>query len=171
MKKIYAGIGSRKTPVEILESMTKVASQLEVRDWVLRSGGADGADLAFEAGVSNPENKVIYLPWRSFNKRQDWEGCVWNYTDEHARIAAEHHPKWSFMRHGVKKLHTRNVAQVLGDDCSTPADAVVCWTPDGSDSGGTGQAIRIAWAYDIPVFNLYDEKILAKFLNMEFDNE
>ena len=75
------------------------------------------------------------------------------------------------MRHGVKKLHTRNVAQVLGDDCSSPADAVICWTPDGSDSGGTGQAIRIAWAYNIRVFNLHDEEILAKFLNMEFYNE
>lgn len=41
-----------------------------------------------------------------------------------------------------------------------PAAFVLCWTPDGSldgtgsDTGGTGQALRIAAAYDVPVFNL-----------------
>lgn len=168
---IYAGIGSRKTPSPILEAMTRIAAVLERQNWILRSGGADGADLAFENGVSNPANKVVYLPWRSFNNRQDWTGCVWNYMEEHEKIAAEHHPKWDFMRHGVRKLHTRNVAQVLGDDCRSPADAVVCWTPDGRDSGGTGQAIRIALAYKIPVFNLHDDEVLAKFLNMESHDE
>ena len=171
MRKIYAGIGSRKTPGNILEAMTDIASRLERAGWILRSGGADGADLAFEAGVSDPMDKEVYLPWRGFNKRQDWESCTWNYTEEHERIAAEHHPKWMFLRHGVRRLHTRNVAQVLGADCGTPADAVVCWTSDGEDSGGTGQAIRIARAHGIPVFNLHDEETLAKFLNMEFQDE
>ncbi|NMA16004.1 MAG: hypothetical protein GX935_02005, partial [Erysipelotrichia bacterium] len=30
---------------------------------------------------------------------------------------------------------------------------IICWTKNGSGSGGTGQAIRIAKAYDIPIFD------------------
>jgi len=171
MRKIYAGIGSRETPAEILEAMKRIAGQLEKQDFVLRSGGADGADLAFESGVSDPANKEIYLPWRAFNKRQDWDGCIWNYTDEHEKIAARHHPKWIWLRQGVKKLHTRNVAQVLGADCSSPADLVICWTPDGRASGGTGQAMRIAEFYGIPIHNLYDPETLRGFLDMEVHDE
>ena len=97
MSRHYAGIGSRKTPPEILEAMTRIAAELERRDWILRSGGADGADLAFESGVQDAAHKEVYLPWKSFNGRQDWDGCIWNYTEEHERIAAEHHPKWMFL--------------------------------------------------------------------------
>lgn len=43
----YTGIGSRQTPPEILKMMTKIATQLESKGWVLRSGGAEGADEAF----------------------------------------------------------------------------------------------------------------------------
>jgi len=171
MQKIYAGIGSRDTPGEILESMTKIARKFEEHGWILRSGGADGADRAFEAGVADPAHKEIYLPWRGFNGRQDWDGCIWNYTEEHERIAAHYHPKWLFLRHGVKKLHTRNVSQVLGADCSSPANFVICWTRDGRASGGTGQALRIAEDKAIPIFNLHDAETLKKCLNMEFYNE
>jgi predicted Rossmann fold nucleotide-binding protein DprA/Smf involved in DNA uptake len=48
--KYYAGIGSRETPKEICNKMTEIASLLEKQDFVLRSGGANGADSAFEKG-------------------------------------------------------------------------------------------------------------------------
>jgi hypothetical protein len=34
---------------------------------------------------------------------------------------------------------------------------VVCWTKDGKSSGGTGQALRIAEYYSIPIFNLKND--------------
>jgi hypothetical protein len=42
---------------------------------------------------------------------------------------------------------------VLGHDLRSPSRFVVCWTADGRATGGTGQAIRIAEAYAVPVFN------------------
>ncbi|MBB6125422.1 DUF736 family protein [Sphingobium subterraneum] len=48
---------------------------------------------------------------------------------------------------------TRNVFQVLGPVLDAPADFVLCWTADGEASGGTGQAIRIAAAHGVPVYN------------------
>lgn len=49
--KYYSGVDSRKTPPNILDLMTKVAQKLAGQGWVLPSGGADGADSAFETGV------------------------------------------------------------------------------------------------------------------------
>jgi predicted Rossmann fold nucleotide-binding protein DprA/Smf involved in DNA uptake len=63
-QKPYAGIGSRRTPSEILELMKEIGSKLEIEGWLLRSGGAPGADQAFEAGISKDEAKQIWLPWQ-----------------------------------------------------------------------------------------------------------
>jgi predicted Rossmann fold nucleotide-binding protein DprA/Smf involved in DNA uptake len=44
MTKYYAGIGSRETPKDICDIMTQLAIKLANNGWVLRSGGAKGAD-------------------------------------------------------------------------------------------------------------------------------
>lgn len=57
----------------------------------------------------------------------------------------------------------RNAFQVLGRGFAEPVEFVVCWTPKYSvdeagrvcdASGGTGQAVRIAYALGIPVYHL-----------------
>ena len=50
----------------------------------------------------------------------------------------------------------RNYRQVRGLD-EPDSEFVICWTHDGTDVGGTGQAIRIANHYGIPVFNMFDK--------------
>ena len=55
--------------------------------------------------------------------------------------------------------------QVLGEDLQTPTSFIVCWTKDGKASGGTGQALRVAKKYDIPVFNLYNENAKIELYN------
>lgn len=146
----YAGIGSRETPDRICERMTEIAQDLS--DWVLRSGFADGADQAFERGSKHRE---IFIPWPGFNGSNGHRGhIVPEITYEMREIAESYHPAWSRCSDGAKKMHARNVCQVLGLDCRTPVDLVICWTPGGSGSGGTGQALRIARGYDIPVVDL-----------------
>ena len=71
--KYYAGIGSRETPKEIQDWFKIVAKYLEKNGYTLRSGGAKGADQAFERGVSEDDMKEIYLPWRGFeNNKSKW---------------------------------------------------------------------------------------------------
>lgn len=154
---VYAGIGSRKTPANVLDLMTRIATKLDAWKWVLRSGGADGADTAFENGATQ---KGTYLPWPGFNGRDG----VWVVRDRPSEramsIAAKYHPSWTHLREPVQKLHARNVHQILGADCTSPCTMVVCWTPDGSTgittahTGGTGQALRIALHHGVPIFNL-----------------
>lgn len=151
--RIYAGIGSRETPPEVCETMTRIAVHLNTRSWLLRSGHAPGADEAFEKGSAFPYSE-IFLPWQNFRGAMGQEYVVPTFTPEIQKIAKDHHPRWDLCNVHVRKLHMRNVCQVLGQDCQTKAAMVICWTPEGKGSGGTGQAIRIARAYDIPVFDI-----------------
>ena len=69
----------------------------------------------------------------------------------------------------------RNVLQVTGytnGDVNENTNVIICWTPDGAetasdttkDTGGTGQAIRVASYLNIPVFNLQRPKRLPQLI-------
>lgn len=153
MNKIFTGIGSRQTPPEILEKMKAIAKFLSERGYTLRSGGADGADSAFEQGATKKE---IFLPWNNYNGRKVDNISFFSdpLYDKHFNLAASIHPAWEKCSPGAKKMHARNTQQILGKDLDTPCDFVVCWTKDGKLVGGTSTAIRLAMSYNIPVFNL-----------------
>lgn len=164
--KTYAGIGSRETPADVLDLMY-VAGVFFGRSYILRTGGAQGADSAFLQGCVTVDGLAeLYLPWRGFNNiRADMlPECV-EIIDEPTAdayaIAEQHHPNWRSMGRGARRLHARNTHQILGRDCHTPVDFVLCWTVDASGAGGTGQAIRIAQAHGIRVLDLGDPRVLA----------
>ena len=139
--------------------MQTLAATLEKESWVLRSGGADGADFYFERGVKDSSNKEIYLPSASFNGRYSLEPGCHNFSflpgaQAALETVAKYHPAPSRLTPFAQKLMARNAMQVLGPDLQTPSCAVVCWTPGGRMEGGTSQAIRIALDHKIPVHNL-----------------
>ncbi len=158
----YAGIGSRETPADILALMTKIAAKLAKSGHILRSGAADGADAAFEAGAIENEyiDTEIYLPWLGFNGHNSTL-----LPSKDAFIMAEkYHPAWHKCSSAARKLHARNCHQVLGKDLKTPSAFVICWTNGALGGGGTGQAIRIAKVHNIPVYDLADPVILQKYI-------
>lgn len=163
--KIYAGIGARDTPPEYLELMTHIAQDLGP-NWMLRSGGATGADSAFAAGA---EHKEVHLPWNSYNNQ--WEGrdgaIVPTINPRAYEIAAKHHPYWYGLRDSAKTLMCRNVTIVLGQNLDDYAKMIICWTKDGRLVGGTSQAMRVAFDYDIPVFNLALEEDIKRLIKFE----
>lgn len=120
---------------------------------------AKGADQAFEFGATLGGGLVeIYLPWKGFEGRQD--GKIVAPAKDALELAEYYHPNWKALKQGARKLMARNGYQVLGPNLYDSVDMVICWTPDGSVDGtgskvgGTGQALRIADDYDIPVLNL-----------------
>lgn len=140
--KIYAGIGSRETPMPILKQMVTMGAARALIGWKLHSGGAKGADSAFEAGCDlEAGHKHIFT--------------AADATEEALAMAAQYHPAWSRCSSYARRLHARNMFIILGPSLDRPVDEVVCWTPNGGVTGGTGQALRVAQAYDIPVTNLY----------------
>lgn len=157
--KYYAGVGSRETPPEILQKMRDLAGRLAQRGYILRSGAADGADSAFEAGCDAVKGaKDIWLPWPGYQNRRDGSFP----TEAMFELAATLHPAWENLGRGPRALHARNTGQVLGGELATPVSFVLCYTKDGCEAeaertrntGGTGTAIVLAARHGIPVFNL-----------------
>lgn len=157
--KYYAGIGSRETPKDVCLRMTQIAQRLSSLGYCLRSGGAEGADEAFEFGA---KHKQIYLPWSGFNgkKPNDIDYVVPPFRFD---LVEKYHPKPSVLSDGGRKLMSRNSYQVLGPNLDDPVDFVLCWTVGGKLKGGTAQALRIAKDYKIPVFNFGEKDGFQKF--------
>lgn len=154
MGKYFAGIGSRETPPTLRNKIQTICQDLISKQYTLRSGGADGADRFFEEAYIKYNGEMeIYLPWKNFN---DNKSPLYNISPEAFEIAKEFHPKWNALSQGARQLHARNVYQVLGKDLMTPVEFVLYWTKDGKASGGTGQAMRIAKAYNINMYNVED---------------
>lgn len=149
---IYAGIGARDLPEEYKTPMVNLARYMASYNHTLRSGGANGADTAFEKGCDVLSGKKeIYLPKKGFNKNPS---PLFGSTREARQIAKHFHPYWENLGCYARDFMGRNTYQILGLDLKTPADCVICWTPEGKIVGGTGQALRMAEHYHIPVFNL-----------------
>ena len=167
MNKIYTGIGSRNTPIEILNLMTKIATELSNRGYLLRSGGADGADLAFEKGS---DNKEIYLPWINFNNNDSplyLPFSIKECNEKAVELAKKFHPKWDNLSFGAKKMMIRNSHQLFGWKMDIESDFVIAWTKDGKDTGGTGQALRIAKYYDIKIYNLFNDNDIKQLKKLK----
>lgn len=151
--KFYAGIGSRTTPPEILVQCTRIACELEKLGFTLRSGGAEGADKAFAAGVKDPYNKVILRPKDSTREAED--------------LAETIHPAWHQCNSYARQLHGRNCQIILGERLDQPSEFVLAYTLD-EEQGGTSLGIRLARLRGIPVFNLADSQaagVLQEFLS------
>lgn len=119
-------------------------------DIELQSGAADGADKAFERGCDAAcGRKRIRLPWRGFN---GYGSGLFDLPEEAFRIAEAFHPAWKNLTPAAKKLMARSSFQIL-PDLQTPVDFVLCYTEGGSGNGGTGQALRIARHYTVPIFD------------------
>jgi hypothetical protein len=163
MTKLYAGVGSRRTPPDICELMTRLAKRLGADGWTCRTGGAQGADKAFERGATQLE---LYLPWPKFEGHEHTSAVALTSPNVEAyQIAEMLHPAWKQLDWKARALHGRNAHIVLGVQCKEPVAMLVCWTPDGvldgaettAETGGTGMAIRIASRWHVPVRNLQRE--------------
>lgn len=159
--KYYAGIGSRETPDNVLEVMIDIGRKLAEQGYILRSGGAEGADCAFEEGCDAAGgDKEIFIPWRGFNNKQHAPVKV---SVAALKIAKELHPAWNKCNEWAQLLHGRNVYQVLGQNLKSPVEFVVCWTEKGKTVGGTSTAIRLAEKHGIVVYNLGHKKGIDAF--------
>ena len=177
MEIYYAGIGSRKTPEDVCRKMFTAGRAMAKLGFILRSGGAKGADTSFESGVlaaaelkdsdaddSNvSSNSEIYLPRQGFNGHRS---PLYGSCKAARQIAKEYHPRWDILSCLGRDFHARNVYQILGRDLRTPSRFVLCWTPGGKVTGGTGQALRIAQDHDIPILNFAvdDDDSISEFI-------
>ena len=172
----YAGIGSRQTPPAVLDAMARIAHALGNAGVALSTGGADGADQAFETGALRTRAPLtVHTPWPGYNGyrpgadarpsvnviRPRPADTLQGHT--YADLARRHHPAWDGLRsRGVRALFVRNVSILAGaldaDGDALPVRAVIAYTPNGlargRAAGGTGHTLRIAEELGIPAVNL-----------------
>lgn len=173
--KFYCGIGSRRTPDDILCQMEALGQHAAAAGWTLRSGAARGADAAFEKGCDIVGGaKEIFIPWPRFNNHPSH--LCHPASAAAYQLASTIHPNWKRLNKVARMLVSRNMHQVLGEWMIDPADCVVCYTPDGCEShttygiktGGTGTAISAASRLGIPIFNLRNPGRLEDALEFMF---
>ncbi len=189
MNYYYTGIGSRDTPLDVQNAMFDIAYTLCEKGYRLRSGGARGADTAFQAGVEEVvrEHSLdsmgslgfadIYLPWKNYKRETEnylpWWDIPYTYSPEAENLAKEVHPAWHKCSKGAKLMHQRNVYQVLGHwpPEVEKSDFVLYYAKEtkyGKVSGGTATAVNVARKYGIPTINMYFDRWgnkLATLLN------
>lgn len=223
----YAGIGSRRikplseqdltdaqgnprNPTDeeknwawINKYMQRAAAKLESMGYILQSGGAEGSDSAFAAGVSDTKNMRVVTP-----RNENCKGKVsYQSTQEGLDSVDKYHENPSALPDFGRKLMERDYYQVMGNPSADmkKVDFVLCWAPvkpdgtrqyfgplrdangntvyerdkdgnikydkngkpkpiqDPRNTGGTGQAITIAQANGIPVYNLYLKEGFKRF--------
>jgi len=192
----FAGIGSRSQPYSLMLIMMRLSAVLMDKGWRLTSGGAQGADNAFEIGArlyfqykdATPavihDQLRIYLPWNGFEGRQEGMPGVlvpsrFETWPEAVKIANEFHPSLKTLSGAVEKFMGRNGYQVLQDELNQPVDMLVCSTQDqcidgtrtSHKTGGTGQALRLASHHKVPVRNLQHQPHLEKVVQFLYDNK
>jgi hypothetical protein len=175
----FTGIGSRKTPGNILKLMQAIGFRLGLLDIRLRSGGAEGADSAFEVGArrafteKHGSEPLIYLPYPGFRGKPGITFAPNSQTwKEATRIIRDLHPAWDRCSDFAKKAHTRNAFQILGSDLKTPSQFLVFYAEvsRGEIQGGTRTAVVLAQKFQIPCFNLFYSSAkpeLKAFLGIE----
>lgn len=172
MARYFTGVGARYgVPQSVYERVDRIGRYLIGIGYKCRTGDAVGMDAAWRH-ISQPDCE-FYAPKTRSNPLPGARIIV----DERYRLAKQitrqHHPYFHNLNDFDAELQIRNVFEVLGEDVNDPSEFLICWTKDGSEkktskeTGGTGQAIRLAIAYNVPVFNLYHsdaEERLAKHL-------
>lgn len=156
----YTLVGSREIPPEIETKLFEIAAALAKKGYTIRSGGADGSDLAGENGARSVDGLLeIYVPWQGFNNNPS--KLTW--IKEAFDMASTIHPVWDRLKLGAKQLHARNCHQVLGKDLKSPSLFLVAYTENGDVKGGTATALTLAALNGIPIFNLGLPNGLDKF--------
>lgn len=155
MTKYYAAVGDQTCPSRYYDIITKITRYFESDGYVVRTRGSKGFDEVVDESV---ERKELFVPWRGFEGRTT---NTYNPSQDVFDKAAEFHPRWYKLNNRVRRIMASATACVLGPDLKSRSEFVICWTPDAEQGGGTGQSIRVASYYGIPVFDLagmpYDE--------------
>lgn len=162
----YAGIGSRETPTIILKGMRNFATYMAEQGHTVSTGGAKGADSAFIDGAMQGNGSLRnYLPFPGYNGYRN-NIMPFDRSKKVMDLAKKYHPAWNRCSPTARLMHARNCNIILGPHLIEPVAFILCWTLNGLVQGGTGQALRLAKDYMIPVCNLGKAKTVEEAFEM-----
>lgn len=158
----YAGIGSRRAPLDVLTLCAQIGGLLRESGWILRSGHAIGCDQAFEAAGDDPDKACaeIFLPWKDYEADVQPYGAAYPMPSMPALEAARaRHPTPDRLSMAALRLLARNHHILFGRNLDEPVTFVCCWFDSAVKRGGTYYTAKLASDSGIPVHNLADSEI------------
>lgn len=185
IRRYWTGVGSRNTPPDILLMMQLIGKVLTDLGYILRSGGAEGADTAFYAGCKLSDKFYEFTPevflswdgmeaygkkWHHDPKEGFYDAHRYKTWQSANQIALLTRGSWERCGWGGQQHHTRNVFQVIGHSLTAPSDFLICWAPPVGKKtpwvrGGTVTAVKLAVQRKIEVFNLYHPEVFNRFVD------
>lgn len=177
-KSSFAGIGTSRTTEKECRQLSLISLCMVLSGHRVLSGCAHCSDHAFEFGAKvaydfihsrddsdlpKDYTKVFtgFLPWQGFNLRPNTSEYPKLDLTNALHLTAKYHPVFDKLTDPIKRLMARNAMQVLGQELNSKVSCIICSTSDGanaankisSKTGGTGQALRIAHDYGVPIYN------------------
>jgi len=159
-----ACIGSRELNAYQTSMCEKLGGWVVQCGHILDSGNAPGADQAFARGANQfrPDLVHLHLPWYKFERQAIHDDNVVHILDDldephlklYRQIAEKHHPAFSRLSQGAKKLMTRNSSILLPPPVYFTVDMCLAIPSAKRGGGGTGQGMRIALHESIRLVDL-----------------
>lgn len=174
--KPYVISGNPNPPAEVVESITKIAKELEAKGYTVRLGGFDGIEDTVEKATTKHE---VHLPWRGFNEKES----KFTFTPQRAKdIAKLFHPSFDGLKPVIQTFLAKNVRMVMGKDLKGPSLFAIIWSEDGAEkdseksfkTGNVGHLLSIANDLRIQVFNFGKpdaEARLRAFLDLNYNGQ
>lgn len=172
----YAATGNKEMPESFKPQIQRIGRNLEKAGFILRTGGMEGLEDVIEKSTTKLE---VHLPFKDFDGKQS----KFTFTSDFVKgIAKMFHTSFDTLKPVVQTFLAKNVRLVLGKDGKSPALFLIVWTEDGAETtaektfktGNSGNAIAIANAIKIPVFNLVRpdaERRLYEFIGFNPNEE
>lgn len=166
--KTYCATGNMEIGMKVKNILVEIGRVLALNGYTLRSGGAPGAESAFEEGCDSVGGKKeIYLPFEGYNNKTT--GVVTDMTNEEEaiKIAQRYYLLWFKLSNKVKQMLTRYSWAVLGRNLDDPVDFVIAYIRE--DGKTTEQVVRVANGSNITVYNIgsiyrYSKEQAAEFI-------
>ncbi len=166
--KRYLMTGTQDVSEVAIEKGRSIATSLLKLGYTLRSTlNGDRDKLNAVATVAAMDKCEIYLPWYKYGSDEKLRrSAVLKQPSKTAyEIATKYSRVFDSLKPVVRAFIARDVHVVLGLDCNTPIDFLLCYSDDGAETkqevsaktGNIGNYIRLCDECNIPVFNLRKE--------------
>jgi len=121
-----------EVPGETIILIEQLSKLLISKGFTFRFDGNVEDKAGLTAYNASKVRAEVYLPWKGFNK--EVTGKLARPTEKAYGYAAGIHRAFTKIPPTVRAIVARNVHVMLGDECNTPLNLFITYTPDGAET-------------------------------------
>ena len=161
---------SGEVPQTVIDNVIAVLDTINSVHFTLRDS-LDSRDALLVGTSKHVTRRDYILPWKKFNTSVDAK--VSKPSKYAYEVAAYFHKAFKKIPNVVKTMIARNNHLILGAECDTPVNFIICYSDDGADTkkkvdykttGNISYFIEVGEELNIPIFNFKNEGAKEKLL-------